>query len=159
MYIRPTSLHQLAAIVACVVVVSVPVGVQASLASTSPEESRQSSCPTLESGDVTAWESTVWVHGEVLIMDHPVLGTTPANGEVIAFSRSGREKYTVKIRADLEGAYEVFLEPGRYRIIVPCLSREKTELLDSLTTGQARHLDVHEGRSVRFDVRIRTCDQ
>jgi hypothetical protein len=98
--------------------------------------------PALEKGDTWAWEQMVWVTGHIHFNNHPSLGRTPANGEVIAFRRVGRGNHVVAVRANLDGRFEVFLNPGRYKIIVPYLNAERDGFVDMLAAGQPRYLNA-----------------
>ncbi len=98
--------------------------------------------PALDSEDTKAWERMVSVTGHIHFTNHPSLGRTPANGEVIAFRRTDRSNHIVAVRANLDGRYEVFLNPGRYKIIVPDLNAERNGFVDMLAAGQPRYLDV-----------------
>lgn len=111
--------------------------------------------PTLESGDTRAWEQMVWVTGHIHFTNHPSLGRTPANGEVIAFRRVGRGNHVVAVRANIDGRFEVFLNPGRYKIIVPGLNADRNGFIDMLAAGQPRYLDVVRHPSgIRFNVEL-----
>ena len=108
---------------------------------------------TLDKDDTKAWERMVWVTGYVHFTNHPSLGRTPANGEVIAFRRVDRNDQVVAVRANLEGRFEIFLDPGRYRIVVPNLNAEKNGFVDALATGQSRYLEVERDPSgIRFNI-------
>ena len=99
-------------------------------------------------------ERMVWVTGYIYFTNHPSLGRTPANGEVIAFRRVDRSD-VVAVRANLEGKYEIFLNPGRYRIIVPNLNAERNGFVDALATGQPRYLEVERNPSgISFNVEL-----
>jgi hypothetical protein len=109
--------------------------------------------PRLDKDDTKAWERMTWVTGYVHFTNHPTLGRTPANGEVIAFRRVDRSDQVVAVRANLEGRYEIFLDPGRYRIIAPNLNAERNGFVDALAAGQSRYLEVERNPSgIRFNV-------
>ncbi len=111
--------------------------------------------PPLDREDTKAWERMVWVTGHIHILNHLELGRTPAAGEVIGFRRADRSNHIVAVRANAEGRYEVFLNPGRYRIIVPSLNAERNGFIDSLAVGQPRYLDVARHPSgIQFNVEL-----
>ena len=111
--------------------------------------------PALEKGDTRAWEQMVWVTGRIHFTS-PSLTRTPANGELIAFHRAGRGNHVVAVRADIDGKYEVFLNPGRYKIIVPGLNADRNGFIDMLAAGQPRYLNVvkRHPSGIRFDVEL-----
>jgi hypothetical protein len=116
--------------------------------------SNASQRPLLNAEDSRAWEQKVWVTGHVHLTDHPSLGRTPANGAVIAFRRTDGSNHITGVRADINGRYELFLDPGPYRIIVADVE-DHTRLVDSLARGQVRTLEVRKNSlDIRFDVEL-----
>ena len=109
----------------------------------------------LEREDTKAWHQMVWVAGEIHIINHPQLGRTPANGEVVAFRQMEDSHIIVAVRTDINGKYEIFLSPGRYKIIIPGLNAEQNGLVDRIAPGQARYLQVQKGPiGMRFNIEI-----
>lgn len=105
--------------------------------------------------DSRSWERLVWVTGDVSYVNHPTLGRTPAAGEVLAFRRIARNGPIVAVRANVNGSYELFLEPGIYRLIVPGLNQTKDDFVDLVAAGQSKVLRVNrKGSGVTFNIEL-----
>lgn len=77
--------------------------------------------------------------GQVVIVNHPDLGRTPAAGMYFLLQRVGCRKCMVGIRADIDGLYSAHLGVGRYRI--SCVDPERDEI-DLIRQGQPREIVV-----------------
>jgi hypothetical protein len=79
------------------------------------------------------------VKGQIMIVNNPELGRTPASGQYFVFQRTDCRRCLVGIRADAEGRYTAFLGVGRYRVI--CEDPEG-EGADLIRKGQIREVTV-----------------
>lgn len=79
------------------------------------------------------------VRGQIIIVNNPELGRTPASGQYIVFQRVDCRRCLIGLRADLEGRYTAFLGAGRYRIICEDPERQGADLIRK---GQVREVTV-----------------
>lgn len=79
------------------------------------------------------------VRGQIIIVNNPELGRTPASGQYIVFQRTDCRRCLIGLRADAEGRYTAFLGAGRYRIICEDPERPGTDLIRK---GQVREVMV-----------------
>lgn len=115
------------------------------------EERRQDG---VESGGLRALERMVEVKGRINGSAHQGVGLKPVPGAIIVFQRV-RDDQSVAVRVDSDGYYEVFLERGFYRVIVPKMKTDGTGQFEMLTASQERYIDL-EGNNlgVQFDIEI-----
>lgn len=79
------------------------------------------------------------VRGQIIIVNNPELGRTPASGQYIVFQRVDCRRCVIGLRADAEGRYTAFLGAGRYRIICEDPERPGADLIRK---GQVREVMV-----------------
>ena len=113
----------------------------------------QDSLPRLSKADDAAYRRLVWITGDVRYLNHPELGITPANGQVLTFQSAQHPEMVVATRANLDGRFELFLSPGTYRLIVPELDHDRTGFVDIIPESQSRELQVRPSPSgIIYDI-------
>ena len=104
--------------------------------------------------DEEAYFGARTIRGTIMILNHPTMGKTPANGLPVTFQRTDCPKCFVTVSTDIEGHYSLALNEGRYRVII----REGTRLGDThdiLAPSQNRFLEVtNTGHVIQFDIEI-----
>jgi hypothetical protein len=86
------------------------------------------------------------LRGQVVLVNHPTLGRTPASGYYLLFQREGCKLCLIGVRTDVEGRYELLLGEGKYRIVEQSIQRTGDYIvLDFLPKRQAREVVVHSG--------------
>jgi hypothetical protein len=95
------------------------------------------------------------LRGQVSIVNHPTLGRAPAASTYLVFQRQGCKDCLVATWTDADGKYELFLGPGRYKLIVREGRGGPTASFDLLAPKQARWVNVSgRNREVTFDIQI-----
>jgi hypothetical protein len=119
------------------------------------EEKRQR---VAEADGLQALERMVEVKGHIRSADHQGVGRKSVPGVIVAFQRM-RDDHIVAVRVDPEGFYEVFLERGIYRVIVPKAKTDGTGQIEMLANGEEEYIDLEEsGLGVHFDIEISQDD-
>lgn len=104
-------------------------------------------------------ERLVIVKGKAVIINHPDLGVTPANSEVVIFQKVGCNSCYVRANVDFDGNYKISVGDGKYKIIVRNPSSPE---FDMLAPGQERFIDTdtdeakkHSKQVFDFDIKIK----
>jgi hypothetical protein len=120
--------------------------------------SQSSTCP---GSDSEVYDGRIiQIKGQVTIMNHPTLGTTPGNGMYLVFQRTDCKKCLIATKAGLDGSYEIFAGEGRYKLIVQenrCdYGGTGCDCYDLLMSDQARYIDAKRGPTPTvFDIKIK----
>jgi hypothetical protein len=105
-----------------------------------------------ELDELQAWERMVEVTGKVNSTNHPELGLTPVPGVVIAFRRTD-DAHIVAVHTDSDGYYEVFLEPGSYKIILINVNADRSKNVEVFVKNREKYLTVGKNLSrIHFDI-------
>ena len=115
---------------------------------------------TCSDSDNEAYDGRITqIKGHVTILNHPILGTTPASRMYLVFQRADCKKCLIATKADLDGNYEIFVGEGRYKIIAQenrCdYGGTGCDCYDLLASDQARYVDAKRGPyPAIFDVKL-----
>jgi hypothetical protein len=90
--------------------------------------------------------------GQVIVINNPELGRTPASGQYFLLQRIDCHKCVIGIRADINGRYVTFLAAGKYRLIPLYDSQGTTDLFRK---GQSREVTIYQGaKDTEFNIEI-----
>ena len=105
-----------------------------------------------------ALERMVEVKGYINISNYQGSGRRPFTGAIVVFQRV-RDDQSVAVRVNSDGYYEVFLERGHYRVIVPKMKTDETGQFEMLAVSQEKYIDIGENNlRVQFDIEISPDD-
>lgn len=90
--------------------------------------------------------------GQIIEVNNPELGRTPASGQYILFQRTSCERCLIGVRADIEGRYTLFLGAGQYRLLPLYEPQGEVDLVRS---GQIRRVTVRQAPSTtEFNIEL-----
>jgi hypothetical protein len=78
--------------------------------------------------------------GQVVVVNNPELGRTPASGQYFLLQRLGCRRCVIGVRADIDGRYTVFVGVGKYRVV--CTDPEDGK--DLISKRQVREVTVRQ---------------
>ncbi len=79
--------------------------------------------------------------GQVVVVNNPELGRTPASGQYFLLQSLGCRRCLIGVRTDIDGRYAVFVGVGKYRVV--CTDPEG-EGKDLIRKGQVREVTVRQ---------------
>jgi hypothetical protein len=101
----------------------------------------------------------VIIKGQVLYLNHPTLGVTPATTETLIFQKTDCGSCYIAATPDSNGNYKILVGDGKYRLIVENPSPPEVDLL---APGQERIIDTqtdealgHSQTVFNLDVKLR----
>jgi len=92
------------------------------------------------------------LYGNVVLLNNPELGRTPASGTGFLLQRADCAKCLIGVRTDADGKYQVSLGAGTYRIY--CLGGSDQSPVDIYRSGQPRDITVKPGPWTNFDFEL-----
>lgn len=108
----------------------------------------------VEADGIKALEKLVEVNGHINSIYHQGLEHAPVRGAIVVFQRM-HEEHFVAVRVDSDGYYEVFLEKGSYRVIIPRMKPDGTGKTEMMAKNREKYIDIEENISgVHFDFEI-----
>lgn len=112
----------------------------------------------VEADGLQALKKLVEVNGHINSTRHQELGQTPIQRAVIVFQRM-HEDHFVAVPVDSDGFYEVFLEKGTYRVIIPRMKTDGTGKTEMLAKNREEYIDIEENvLGAHFDFEISPDD-
>ena len=90
---------------------------------------------------INLYNSMRVLNGQIVVINNPELGKTPASGEYILLQRLDCKKCLVGIRADANGYYKISLPIGKYRLIPKYAPQGE---IDYVKKGQLREIIIRE---------------
>lgn len=94
--------------------------------------------PFILAADSDVYNRIGIVKGQVIIVNHPDLGCTPASGHYFVFQHVDCKSCLIGVRTDIEGKYTLFLGVGKYRVI----SYDSESRKDLIRKGSTREVKV-----------------
>src|SRR5687768_11833801 len=96
-------------------------------------------CSFAQSSSDSGPRRLVIIKGKAMILNHPDLGVTPANSEVLIFQKVGCTSCYVRANVDFDGNYKISVGDGKYKIIV---NNPSSPEFDMLAPEQERFIDT-----------------
>lgn len=102
--------------------------------------------------DIKLYNQLGTVSGHVEIANHPSLGRTPCRNCPFLLVQTKCKRCVVYVKTDSNGDYRCRISFGRWRAVMVEQREGSSAVIDMLSPGQARYINLNTTGEKRFDI-------